>query len=65
MTEPKFISCSDECGQRVPADGVEQAGWTFLVIRIRWRCPACRRVLEQINLGEGQGGDGAVEKGPP
>lgn len=52
MNEQQFISCSDECGQCLPAEAVEQAGWTFLQIRGRWRCPACRRALERINRHE-------------
>lgn len=57
--EVPYISCRDECGQRLPADAVEQAGWTFLPIRSRWRCPACRRVLEQINRPVPREGDAA------
>lgn len=47
--KPQLISCSDECGHSLPAETIESSGWTYLQIRGRWRCPECRRALEQVN----------------
>lgn len=61
MAEPqRFISCSDECGQRVPAETIESVGWTALQIRGGWRCPACQRALERVNVAQRDLDEGAV-----
>lgn len=50
MTEDvPSIGCRDECGARVPADEIQQKGWTFLMVQRRWRCPTCQRALDKAN----------------
>lgn len=50
MTEDApLIGCRDECGQRVPAESIQQKGWTFLPVQRRWRCPTCQRALDKAN----------------
>lgn len=49
---PEPVRCRDACGA-VVADEPEagRAGWQFLEIQKRWRCPQCMRELLQVNEG--------------
>ena len=47
--KPDMTACRDGCGRSVPDAELLQAGWTFLPISRRWRCPVCWRALEKVS----------------
>lgn len=49
MVVDNRIRCTDGCGKALPPNEVETAGWTYLSIANRWRCPACRTELAEAN----------------
>lgn len=49
MKEPDYISCRDECGNKVLAEEIESCGWEYGSISKRYRCTDCMRALQQIN----------------
>lgn len=43
-------ACGDECGAAVMVRQNESAaGWCWLDVARKWRCPKCRHDLEQAN----------------
>lgn len=47
------INCADGCKSSVPSmDAAATAVWTYLPITGRWRCLACTRALNLVNLLE-------------
>ncbi len=46
MMEQKPIACGDGCKATVrDEEAAMQAGWSFLSIARRWRCPTCATIL--------------------
>lgn len=44
-----MIKCTDECGREIASpEDASQAGWTWLEITGRYRCPTCHRELVAI-----------------
>ena len=49
MSVDNKIRCTDGCKRALSPEEVEAAGWTYLCISNRWRCPACRTELAAVN----------------
>lgn len=50
MDEDEVITCRDGCKRAVATpEEAEAAGWQFLEVQKRWRCPDCHAELEKIN----------------
>lgn len=47
--DDNLVSCSDGCKRSLHEDEVLPAGWSYLAISKRWRCPECHRALAAIN----------------
>ena len=48
MADP--IRCTDGCGANVKDESEAQAkAWQYMEISKRYRCPQCRRDLQQVN----------------
>jgi rubredoxin len=49
QSDPQALACQDSCGATVADEAAAlHAGWTFLAISRRWRCPDCWRALAEI-----------------
>jgi hypothetical protein len=50
VAQTDAIVCRDGCKRSLPdMDAATQAGWHYLSLQSKWRCPDCARELREAN----------------